>query len=75
MGFPSGSAVLLVVVVLAGCTTTKVEPALDWPEKPALHWTCDLQACSLPLADANALERWFIKLQYFKEARDRVLGR
>ena len=64
------------MILSAGCTTTRVEPALSWPEKPNVKFfECGPENAFYCLTkdDANELDRWFLKLQYFKEARERIL--
>lgn len=66
--------VLALALLLASCTTVSVEPALEMPTRPKLHFSLapDGRIC-LPQEDAAALGKYFDKLDAFDAGRQRVL--
>ena len=60
-------------VFLAGCTVVRIVPhGLPIPEAPELTFTSTSDQICLSPGDANHLHKYFLKLEAFREAWDRL---
>ena len=66
--------VLLVGLLLGGCLSVAHEPALPFPERPAVTFHRTPVGICTSEAEAQEMVRWILKLNEFEAARDRLLA-